>query len=110
MNRKQASYTTRDLQKNLVSGASRGGMLGFCWGIVMAPYLHHDPAVPFRQFSRKWAWFTTKSVFTFMPIIGVSSALYEFGKAAGIGETGAILLSIGVTTVLFDKGRRFIIK
>jgi len=102
------AYSFLDVQRDFVSGSVRGAMLGFSWGLVTGAYAKYDADIATRVFLKRWMLFTTKATVTFIPIIGVSSIVYKFCKALEAGETASIIATIGVSTVMFDAGRRLI--
>ena len=108
METSQKKYTINDAKKDFVAGGSSGVMLGFCWGLVNGAYVSYDPNLPFKTFSKRWLGFTAKSTIAFMPMIGASSVLYKLCKAADLGETGSLLVTIAVTAFMFDAGKRII--
>ena len=101
-------YTTTDLKKDFISGAFQGGMIGLCWGLVYGPYLKYDSNIPFRAFTRNWMRMTATSGIAFMPVVGTTSVLYKFCKSADMTTGPSLLLTVGVTSFMFEAARRLI--
>ena len=102
-------YTALEVQRDFISGSVRGAMLGFSWGLFTGAYVTYDAELARRTFLRRWMMFTTRSTLTFIPVIGCSSVVYKFCKALEAGEFASILVTIGVSTFLFDFARRKLI-
>jgi len=108
MENKHYEYEAKHFKRDFISGAFRGSLLGFCYGLIMGAYQTYNPELPFNEFSRKWAKYTIRSSVTFMPLLGMSSVTYKFCQSQEMSEFNSMFMTIVVTGVLFELGKKFI--
>jgi hypothetical protein len=108
MQSEKYDYGLKHLERDLTSGGLRGGILGICYGIVFgAYYSYNQDQTP--QFSMKnWAKFTMRSTAGFVPMLGLSAVTYKYANSKDLGEGVSMMITILVTGILFEVGKKVI--
>lgn len=102
------TYQLETFKKDAIIGTFRGMVFGFCWGTVQGAYHVYNDQLPFREFAKKWAKFTGRSMIGFIPMVIASTASYSYFHSLQIPESSAVILCVLTTTLCFPLTKRIV--
>jgi hypothetical protein len=105
---KNYEYKMNHFYRDFSAGCFRGGMLGFCYGIIMGAYVNYNEEIKMRELFRKCRRFTALSTLSFMPVLGVSSVVYKFMNAKDYGDAASMIVTVAATGCMFELAKRIV--